>query len=155
MVAFYRDTLGFTDMGESQSIVGTMHRLVCGTSHIKLVRPGTPPPEAAPPGGVGAATGYRYWTISVPDLAEVLRACEAAGRPVVLPPTVARPGDHRRDGRGPGRQLGGVPAGRRRAEGSGPAHQSSQARTLRPMTASTSAGERKSSSSRNSRTRSG
>ena len=42
MVAFYRDTLGFTDMGEAQSIVGTMHRLGCGTSHIKLVQPGTP-----------------------------------------------------------------------------------------------------------------
>jgi glyoxylase I family protein len=88
MVAFYRDTLGFTDLGESESIVGTMHRLLCGTSHIKLVRPPAPPPGQAVPGGVGAATGYRYWTISVPDLSEVLAACEA----VVLPPTVARPG---------------------------------------------------------------
>jgi glyoxylase I family protein len=92
MVAFYRDTLGFTDMGESESIVGTMHRRVCGTSHIELVRPGTSPPADAPAGGVGAATGYRYWTISVPDLAEVLRACEAAGRRVVPAPTVARAG---------------------------------------------------------------
>ena len=92
MVAFYRDTLGFTDMGEAESIVGTMHRLVCGTSHIKLVRPSTPPAGTAAAGGVGAATGYRYWTISVPDLTQVLHACEAAGRPVVLPPTVARPG---------------------------------------------------------------
>jgi glyoxylase I family protein len=87
MVGFYRDVLGFEDLGESQSIVGTMHRLVCGTSAIKLVTPAEPPP-----GGVVGATGYRYWTISVPDLAEVLDACEAAGRPLVLPPTVARPG---------------------------------------------------------------
>src|SRR5688500_19075736 len=85
MVAFYRDTLGFTDMGEAESIVGTMHRLGCGTSHIKRVRPSTPPPAAAPPGAVGAATGYRDWTISVPDLAEVLRACEAAAGAVGLP----------------------------------------------------------------------
>jgi glyoxylase I family protein len=92
MVAFYRDILGLTDLGESQSIVGTMHRLACGTSHIKLVQPDTTPPAQAPPGGVGAATGYRYWTISVPELDEVLDACEAAGRPVVLPRTVARPG---------------------------------------------------------------
>jgi glyoxylase I family protein len=92
MVAFYRDTLGFEDLGESQSIVGTMHRLVCGTSAIKLVTPVEPPAAIAPPGGIPAATGYRYWTISVPDLAEVLRACEAAGRPVVVPPTQARPG---------------------------------------------------------------
>jgi catechol 2,3-dioxygenase-like lactoylglutathione lyase family enzyme len=92
MVAFYRDTLGFSDLGESESIVGTMHRLLCGTSHIKLVRPATPPPGQPPAGAVGAASGYRYWTISVPDLSEILAACEAAGRPVVLPPTVARPG---------------------------------------------------------------
>jgi catechol 2,3-dioxygenase-like lactoylglutathione lyase family enzyme len=92
MVAFYRDVLGLADLGESQTIVGTMHRLACGTSAIKLVRPEPLPAATAPPGGVGAATGYRYWTISVPDLAAVLRACEAAGRPVVLPPTVARPG---------------------------------------------------------------
>lgn len=92
MVAFYRDVLGFDDLGESQSIVGTMHRLVCGTSAIKLVTPPEPPAADAPSGGIGVATGYRYWTISVPDLAEVLSACEAAGRPVVLRPTVARPG---------------------------------------------------------------
>jgi catechol 2,3-dioxygenase-like lactoylglutathione lyase family enzyme len=92
MVAFYRDTLGFEDLGTSQSIVGTMHRLLCGTSHIKLVTPPEPPAGEAPPGGIVVATGYRYWTISVPDLEEILRACEAAGRPVALPPTVARPG---------------------------------------------------------------
>jgi glyoxylase I family protein len=92
MVGFYRDVLGFEDLGESQSIVGTMHRLVCGTSAIKLVTPPEPPTADAAPGGIVGATGYRYWTISVPDLVEVLDACEAAGRPVVLPPTVARPG---------------------------------------------------------------
>jgi catechol 2,3-dioxygenase-like lactoylglutathione lyase family enzyme len=92
MVTFYRDTLGFEDLGESQSIVGTMHRLVCGTSAIKLVTPVEPPAANAPPGGIPAATGYRYWTVSVPDLAEVLSACETAGRPIVLPPTQARPG---------------------------------------------------------------
>jgi catechol 2,3-dioxygenase-like lactoylglutathione lyase family enzyme len=92
MVGFYRDVLGFEDLGESQSIVGTMHRLVCGTSAIKLVTPPEPRTADAAPGGFVGATGYRYWTISVPDLAEVLDACEAAGRPVVLPPTVARPG---------------------------------------------------------------
>jgi glyoxylase I family protein len=92
MVAFYRDTLGFDDLGESQSIVGTMHRLMCGTSGIKLVTPNEPPAADAPPGGIPAATGYRYWTISVPDLSEVLSACEAAGHPIVLPPTEARPG---------------------------------------------------------------
>jgi catechol 2,3-dioxygenase-like lactoylglutathione lyase family enzyme len=92
MVGFYRDTLGFDDLGESQSIVGTVHRLMCGTSAIKLVTPVEPPAADAPPGGIPAATGYRYWTISVPDLSEVLGACEAAGRPIVLPPTEARPG---------------------------------------------------------------
>ena len=38
-LAFYRDVLGFEDLGESPMPGGTMHRLVCGTSQIKLVSP--------------------------------------------------------------------------------------------------------------------
>ncbi len=92
MVAFYRDVLGFEDLGESQSIVGTMHRLVCGTSAVKLVTPAEPPPADAPPGGVGGATGYRYWTISIANLDEVVRNCESGGYKVAVPVTEIRPG---------------------------------------------------------------
>ncbi len=37
-------------------------------------------------------TGYRYWTITVSNLAELVSACEEAGRTVVVPVTELRPG---------------------------------------------------------------
>lgn len=91
-LAFYRDVLGFEDAGESPMPGGTMHRLLCGTSTIKLVTPKKAPPAIAPPGGIQGATGYRYWTISVSDLAELVGRCEAAGVNVVVPITELRPG---------------------------------------------------------------
>ena len=92
MVGFYRDVLGFEDQGEMPMPGGTMHRLACGTSVIKIVATRNAPPATAPPGGIQGATGYRYWTISVSNLAEVVAGCEEAGRTVVVPVTELRPG---------------------------------------------------------------
>ena len=91
-VGFYRDVLGFEDLGEMPMPGGTMHRLMCGTSAIKIVTPRKPPAGTAPPGGIQGATGYRYWTISVSNLEELVADCEAAGRTVVVPVTELRPG---------------------------------------------------------------
>ena len=85
-LGFYRDLLGFTSAGESPMPGGgTMFRLMCGTSMIKLVSPATPPPAAAAPGGIPGAYGYRYWTISVSNIQDLTDACAAAGVPVVVP----------------------------------------------------------------------
>jgi catechol 2,3-dioxygenase-like lactoylglutathione lyase family enzyme len=92
MLEFYRDVLGFEDGGENPMPGGTMHRLQCGSSTIKLVSLRSEPPATAPPGGIRGGTGYRYWTISVSNLPEVVAACEAAGRPVAVPITELRPG---------------------------------------------------------------
>ncbi len=92
MVGFYRDVLGFDDVGESPMPGGTMHRLRCGTSDIKIVSLRRTPPATAPPGGIGGATGYRYWTISVANLAEVVAMCEAAAVTVAVGITELRPG---------------------------------------------------------------
>ncbi len=91
-IAFYRDVLGLDDAGESPMPGGTMHRLQCGTSTIKIVQPRKPAAATAPPGGIQGATGYRYWTISVSDIAAVFARCEAAGTPVAVPITELRPG---------------------------------------------------------------
>ncbi len=91
--AFYRDTLGLEDEVEVPMGGGTvMHRLRCGTSVIKLVHFPQPPAAKAPPGGIQGATGYRYWTISVPDVAALAAQCEGAGYRVVIPPREIRPG---------------------------------------------------------------
>jgi catechol 2,3-dioxygenase-like lactoylglutathione lyase family enzyme len=68
-----------------------MHRLLCGDSLIKLVAVDQVPATAAP-GGIGGASGYRYFTITVSNLAEMVQTCQAAGHPVPLPEREIRPG---------------------------------------------------------------
>jgi catechol 2,3-dioxygenase-like lactoylglutathione lyase family enzyme len=91
-LAFYRDVLGLEDLGERAMPGGTMRRLGCGTSVLKLVTLDKTPEAAAPPGGIRGGTGYRYWTISVSNIDEVVAACEAAGRPIAVPVTELGPG---------------------------------------------------------------
>ena len=92
-LAFYRDTLGFEHTADTPMPGGgTMHRLMCGTSMIKIVVPGRAPKAEAPPGGINGATGYRYWTISVANLDEITAACEAGGYKVAVPVTEIREG---------------------------------------------------------------
>jgi catechol 2,3-dioxygenase-like lactoylglutathione lyase family enzyme len=91
-IAFYRDVLGFEDLGEFPMPGGVMRRLQCGTSTIKIVALKRAPEASAPPGGIGGGTGYRYWTISVSNLAEIVATCEAAGAKIAIPITELRPG---------------------------------------------------------------
>jgi catechol 2,3-dioxygenase-like lactoylglutathione lyase family enzyme len=90
---FYRDVLGFEHVGEMPVPGGgTMQRLMCGTSLIKLVSYAKPPEAANPPGGLNRATGMRYWTISLSNMEEVVKACEEEGRKIAVPITEIRPG---------------------------------------------------------------
>ena len=92
-LAFYRDTLGLEVEGEMPMPGGgVMHRLRCGTSLIKIVVNGRQPAATSPPGGIGGATGYRYWTMSVSNLDEISKRCSDAGYKLVIPPTEIRPG---------------------------------------------------------------
>ncbi len=89
---FYRDTLGFEHVGDMPMGGGsTMHRLMCGTSLIKVISGSNPPAKAAP-GGIQGATGYRYWTISVSNINDVVAACEAGGYKVAVGVREFRPG---------------------------------------------------------------
>ena len=93
MLAFYRDLLGLKLQGEMPMPggVGVMHRLLCGDSLIKLVVLPAVPATAAP-GGIQGAAGYRYWTITISNLAEMVAACSAAGAKVVMAEREIRPG---------------------------------------------------------------
>ena len=92
-LAFYRDTLGFTPAGDDDVPGGAhMWRLMCGTSMIKLLKFAKDRRAEAPPGGIGGATGYRYWTITVSNLDDVVAAADAAGYKVVTGRTEIRPG---------------------------------------------------------------
>ena len=91
-LAFYRDTLGFEHVADTPRPDGSvMHRLMCGSSMIKVIS-GSNAPAKAPPGGIQGGYGYRYWTISVSNLAEVAKACESAGYAVPVQPREIRPG---------------------------------------------------------------
>ena len=91
-LGFYRDVLGFEDAGSTPMPGGNMHRLLCGTSMIKLVTPRKAPPAEAPAGGIQGATGYRYWTISVSNISELVDQCAAANVKIVVPITELAPG---------------------------------------------------------------
>jgi predicted enzyme related to lactoylglutathione lyase len=95
MLTFYRDVLGFKHEGDiALEIVGikVMHRLWFGNSLIKIVVPVKDTAVPPAPGGIEGGTGYRYWTMTIDNLDEVLRAVEAAGQKVVWPRREVRQG---------------------------------------------------------------
>ena len=90
---FYRDLLGFVEEGKWEMPTGdTMYRLLCGESMIKIVELKTPPPALAPPGGIQGATGYRYWTMSISNITDMVEAVKDGGYTIVLPETEIREG---------------------------------------------------------------
>lgn len=91
---FYRDTLGLEHVADTpmRGGNGTMHRLMCGTSLIKVIEYPQAPEAANPVGGIPVASGYRYWTITVSNLDDVVGECEATGYKVAVPPREIRPG---------------------------------------------------------------
>lgn len=91
---FYRDTLGLEHVADTPMPGGggTMHRLMCGTSLIKVIEYEQAPEAANPTGGIPAASGYRYWTITVSNLDGVVGECESAGYKVAVAPREIRPG---------------------------------------------------------------
>ena len=91
-LAFYRDLIGLADDGTMPVPGGMMYRLKCGTSVVKLISPKRPPANAAAPGGIGGANGYRYFTMFVSNLAEIVAECTAAGHTIAVPVTELRPG---------------------------------------------------------------
>ena len=95
-LGFYRDLLGLVHEGDMPMPGlgggGTMHRLRCGESLVKLVKFDAVPEESAPRGGIDAATGYRYATLHVSNLDDVVAACKAAKVKVAVPVTEIRSG---------------------------------------------------------------
>lgn len=92
MLKFYRDVLGFKYLREMKMPGGgLMHQLACGDSVIKIVIVDALPAQAAP-GGVRGANGYRYWTMTVSNLAEILKQCADGGYKVAVKETEIRPG---------------------------------------------------------------
>lgn len=93
MVAFYRDVLGLTYTEETPMPGGgSMHRLMCGETMVKIVTPGNLSDVEAPAGGLAGASGYRYWTVSISNLDEAAETCASAGFKLPVKPLEIRPG---------------------------------------------------------------
>ena len=93
MMKFYGESLGL----ELEATIpmpggGAMNRFKVGDSIIKVIELDPAPPAEAPPGGIRGASGYRYWTIHVPNLEEVVNRINSGGYKVVVPAKVIREG---------------------------------------------------------------
>ena len=90
---FYRDTLGLEHVADTPFPGGgTMHRLMCGTTLVKIVETDETPEKADNTGGPYAASGIRYWTITIQDLNAMTEKFRAAGYTVAVEPKEVRPG---------------------------------------------------------------
>jgi catechol 2,3-dioxygenase-like lactoylglutathione lyase family enzyme len=93
LLAFYRDVLGLPLAGEV-AIPGTgrIRRLQVGESMLRIFEPETAPLAPAADTGFAARSGYRYCTLSVANLDEVVTACRVAGRRISVEIRELRPG---------------------------------------------------------------
>lgn len=93
MMTFYQTDLGL----ELEGAVpmpggGTMNRFKVGDTIVKLIDMDPAPEASAAPGGIRGATGYRYWTITVGNLAEVVQRVADAGHKIIVAGQEIRPG---------------------------------------------------------------
>ncbi len=90
---FYRDLLGFVPLMVLPLDDGDLHLLIAGEMLIKLKD--SPSAVASPKGEIADATGFRYVTFWVANMAELLDGLRAAGVTImrepfeVLPNTMA------------------------------------------------------------------
>ena len=93
MLSFYRDLLGFRHEGDiAFPMGGVMHRMWCGDSLIKIVVPEPGPEKFPEKHRIIGAFGYRYWTMIIENLEEIMAVCEAYGSEIITPITTIRPG---------------------------------------------------------------
>jgi catechol 2,3-dioxygenase-like lactoylglutathione lyase family enzyme len=93
-LSFYCSLLGLDHVGDMPMPIGgggTMHRVQCGDSLLKLICFDTTPPAAAA-GGIPGAMGYRYVTLIVSNLDEIMQACADAEVTVAVPISQIREG---------------------------------------------------------------
>ena len=88
-LAFYRDVLGLEYLGDLTFPGNHMWRFQAGKSVVKLLEQ-TPTPDAANP--TGDASGFRYLSLFVSNLDELVGDVTAAGCEIFIPVTEFQPG---------------------------------------------------------------
>jgi lactoylglutathione lyase len=90
-VAFYGDVLGLPYLGEIVFPLGRLWRFTIGSAVVKLIGYNDPIEALSPPGEL-RAVGFRYLTVPVANIDEVVADCARAACPVPMPVTEAAPG---------------------------------------------------------------
>lgn len=74
--------------------IGTIHKLACGHSILRVLVPTTRPEPPEPDGAASfsSRSGIRYLTLEVDDIEAAVEAVRATGGSVTLPPFELRPG---------------------------------------------------------------
>lgn len=92
LIDFYEGVVGFERQpGLTFPGVGTIHKLACGHSILRIMAPETPPePDGAD--SFSARSGIRYLTLEVDDVDAAVEAVRALGGSVDRPPFELRPG---------------------------------------------------------------
>ena len=86
LVGFYRDFLGLEVVREIDTATGAHITFFgVGGAFLKVFDPPEPPPSANPSGGLAGASGLRYVTIEVLDVAGAIEGVDAAGGRVSVP----------------------------------------------------------------------
>jgi predicted enzyme related to lactoylglutathione lyase len=70
-----------------------MHRFRLGDSLLKLLELSTVPEPRPAPGGMRGGSGYRFWTLWMNNLDELVEDAKARGSAVPSGPPEVRPGD--------------------------------------------------------------
>ena len=85
-LTFYRDVLGLPYLGDLEFPGTHMWRFGAGTSVVKLLESDPAPAAANPPGDV-TAVGFRYLSLFVSNLDELVDECAAFGSTIAIPVT--------------------------------------------------------------------
>ena len=92
LLAFYEAVAGFERLDPLViPHIGTIHKLACGESILRVMVPANPP-APADDASFSARTGIRYLTLEVRDIEAAAEAVRAHGGSVALPPFELRPG---------------------------------------------------------------
>jgi glyoxylase I family protein len=94
-LAFYCNVLGLPyERRADQPDGAVIHFVGAGTSSIKLYQPASPLLAAAPVAEFNQAYGYRYLTMFVTNIREILSAAEQAGCAITMPLRESRGGGY-------------------------------------------------------------
>jgi catechol 2,3-dioxygenase-like lactoylglutathione lyase family enzyme len=92
LLQFYQGVAGFEPQPPLEIPgIGTIHRLACGHSLMRVMVP-TEPPEPDDAARFSARAGIRYLTLEVEDIERAVEAVRAYGGRVALEPFALRPG---------------------------------------------------------------